>query len=230
MNQSARKEYNNKTFHPEVIDLAFGVLDPKDASEGARIIFEESWIKPYAKNNKKTQQSIIKAVQANEEGMLINQNASHGAELFALLNHLLFTKKPFSYNHIAYDEIIIGKPQKFITATSYNLWPKLNDITIITGTWNKLHKTHLSRFINSHLDAHITQKDKEIFWDSLRDLHLSWWTDWPAFTLKWGRFEKKDWVVKVYGSSWWYWLTSNITATEIFRNVFPNDIINSNTW
>jgi len=42
MNQPVRKEYDNKTFHPEVIDMTFGMLDPKDASEGARIIFEES--------------------------------------------------------------------------------------------------------------------------------------------------------------------------------------------
>jgi len=229
MNQPVRKEYDNKTFHPEVIDMTFGMLDPKDASEGARIIFEESWIKSYAKNHEQTQNSILEAIHSDKVHLFQKQSSSQATELFVLLNHLLSTKKPFSYKHIAYNDIEFNKPQKFITATSNFMWPKLSDITIITGTWDKLHKDHLTRFINSHLDENLTQREVDIFWYSRRNLLLSSWIDWPVNMLRWGRFEKQDWVIKVYDSSWWYGLTSNVAATEMFRNVFPNDIIESDT-
>ncbi len=228
------EQYDSEVYHPEVIDIVYWKLDPKEASEWARAIFNESWLLYYkdAINTrkdlllKKIQEDIISNIYYNSATTIIQMDIDAcQRELYSLLNHLILTKKPLSYCHKWYNDIEVNIPQKFITAINKPTlpWPLFDDIILIT--WNAVdhHYTHLENFISKHLE----EFTKTAIWNKYPDIKRikkikKRYID-TGYLLKWWYFTlREDGSILVNESSGTFGSTSNITAKKIFTECFPN--------
>lgn len=232
MNQEIRGDYYHKQDHDILTNMTFWHINPEGNDQNQRM-FDESWIKPYVSGYGNLIKQLQNTKSSQELPLLHKQVAACSREISKLLNHIRNVKNPLSYKLISHNEIEIDKSQKFIITLNNVFGHNLKDIVLITGDPLKQHIDHLTTFVEEYIinKDPINHSPQWILHNNIANNFTKIIrTDWLHNTLWWGSFKEdlNNWI-HVDSNSIWYQMTSNVTAWEIFRNLFPNHKITTDT-